>query len=119
MKYSNNTCEINYNDLAKEEGIIFYTKMTCASDEIGLDFIWCVKASKISFTAFCTHMTKLYKTTHSNPQPFMAVKIFIGWFFGWLSAFKIDFRKEVTHFADTTLGFLLVTAHILMLVSDI
>ena len=40
-------------------------------------------------------MTNYYKTTHSNPQPFMAVKTFIGWFFGWLSAFKIDFRKEI------------------------
>ena len=25
----------------------------------------------------------------------MSVKTFIGWFFGWLSAFKIDFRKEI------------------------
>ena len=25
----------------------------------------------------------------------MSVKTFIGWFFGWLSAFKIDFHKEI------------------------
>ena len=98
MKCSNNTCEINYSDLAKEEGLFFYTKMTCAGDEIGWDFIRSVKSSKISFTGFCTQMTNYYKTTHTNPQPFMAVKTFIGWFFGWLSAFKIDFRKEIDPF---------------------
>ena len=91
MKCSNNNCEIKYSDLAKEEGLFFYMKMTCAGDEIGWDFIRCVKSSKISFTGFCTQMTNYYRTTHSNPQPFMAVKTFIGWFFGWLSAFKIDF----------------------------
>ena len=98
MKCSNNNCEIKYSDLAKEEGLFFYTKMTCAGDEIGWDFIRCVKSSKISFTGFCTQMTNYYRTTHSNPQPFMAVKTFIGWFFGWLSAFKIDFRKEIDPF---------------------
>ena len=98
MKCSNNTCEIKYSDFAKEQGLFFYTKMTCAGDEIGWDFIRCVKSSKISFTGFCTQMTNYYKTTHSNPQPFMAVKAFIGWFFGCLSAFKIDFRKEIDPF---------------------
>ena len=98
MKCSKNSCEKKYTELAKEEGIFFYTKMTCAGDEIGWDFIRCVKSSKISFTGFCTQMTNFYRTTHSNPQPFMAVKTFIGWFFGWLSAFKIDFRKEIDPF---------------------
>ena len=98
MKCSKNSCEKKYTDLAKEEGIFFYTKMTCAGDEIGWDFIRCVKSSKISFTGFCRQMTNFYRTTHSNPQPFMAVKTFIGWFFGWLSAFKIDFHKEIDPF---------------------
>ena len=40
-------------------------------------------------------MTRVYKITYSDSQPFMSVKTFIGWFFGWLSAFKIDFRKEI------------------------
>ena len=98
MKCENNTCEKKYMDLAQEEGIFFYTKMTCAGDEIGWDFIRCVKSSKISFTGFCQQMTNFYKTTHANPQPFMSVKTFIGWFFGWLSAFKIDFCKEIDPF---------------------
>ena len=25
----------------------------------------------------------------------MSVKTFISWFFGWISAFRIDFRREV------------------------
>ena len=98
MKCSSNTCKTNHSDLAKEEGIFFYTKMTCAGDEISWDFIRCVKASKISFTGFCTLMTNLYKTIHSDSQPFMAVKTFIGWFFGWLSALKLDFQKELDPF---------------------
>ena len=98
IKCSKNTCEKHYSELAREEGIFFYTKMTCAGDEIGWDFIRAVKSSKISFTGFCTQMTNYYKTMHSNPQPFMAVKTFIGWFFGWLSAFKIDFRKHIDPF---------------------
>ena len=45
-------------------------------------------------------MTNLYKTIHSDPQPFMAVKTFIEWFFVWLSAFKIHFQKEVDPFCE-------------------
>ena len=75
--------------------MFFYTSTTCAGDEIGWDFIHAVKTLKISFTGFCNEMTRVYKTTHTNGDPFMSVKTFIGWFFGWLSAFKIDFRKEI------------------------
>ena len=75
--------------------MFFYTSTTCAGDEIRWDFIHAVKTSKISFTGFCNEMTRVYKTTHTNGDPFMSVKTFIGWFFGWLSAFKIDFHKEI------------------------
>ena len=51
--------------------------------------------SKISFTGFCSQMTRIYQTTHSGSEPFMSHKTFISWFFGWLSAFKIDFHKEI------------------------
>ena len=78
--------------------MFFYTNTTCAGDEIGWDFINAVKTSKISFTGFCNQMTRVYKTTYSDAQAFMSVKTFIGWFFGWLSAFKIDFRKQIDPF---------------------
>lgn len=98
LKCTNGNCHKKFTQIAKEEGIFFYTKMTCAGDEIGWDFIRAVRSSKISFTGYCTQMSNLYKTTHSNPTPFMGVKTFIGWFFGWLSAFQIDFRKHVDPF---------------------
>ena len=63
MNCSNKSCETKYNDLAKEEGIFIYMKMTCAGNEIGWDFIWCVKASKISFTCFYTHMKLVQNNT--------------------------------------------------------
>ena len=34
MNCSNNTCETKYSDLAKEEVIFFYMKITCVGDEI-------------------------------------------------------------------------------------
>ena len=94
----NQNCEISFKEIAKEAGIFFFTYQTCAGDEIGWDFISAVKASKISFTGFCNQMTRMYQTTHKEAKSFMAVKTFIGWFFSWLSAFKIDFRKHVDPF---------------------
>ena len=91
-------CTISYEDLAKEANIFFYSKNICAGDEIGWDFISAVKASKISFTSFCTQMTRQYRTTHKDAEPFMSLKTFIGWFFGWLSSFRIDFRKHIDPF---------------------
>ena len=32
---------------------------------------------------------------HRRSHSLDSVKTFIGWFFGWLSTFKIDFRKEI------------------------
>ena len=32
---------------------------------------------------------------NSGSEPFMSHKTFISWFFGWLSAFRINFRKEI------------------------
>ena len=43
-------------------------------------------------------MTRKYRTTHKDAYPFMSLKTFISWFFGWLSAFRIDFRKHIDPF---------------------
>ena len=61
----------------------FIQVQPCAGDEIRWDFIHAVKTSKISFTGFCNEMTRVYKTTHTNGDPFMSVKTF-GWFF-WVA----------------------------------
>ena len=95
LKCPRNTCDKKFVDASGTWRMFFYTSTTCAGDEIGWDFIHAVKTSKISFTGFCNEMTRVYKTTHTNGDPFMSVKTFICWFFGWLSAFKIDFRKEI------------------------
>ena len=95
LKCPRNTCDKKFVDASGTWGMFFYASTTCTGDEIGWDFIHAVKTSKISFTGFCNEMTRVYKTTHTNGDPFMSVKTFIGWFFGWLSAFKIDFCKEI------------------------
>ena len=95
IRCQNNTCEKSFYEIAPTMGLFFYSKTTCAGDEIGWDFINAVKTSKISFTGFCSHMTRMYETTNSGSEPFMSRKTFISWFFGWLSAFRIDFRKEI------------------------
>ena len=98
LKCNMNKCEKKFSDISGTWGMFFYTNTMCARDEISWDFINAVKTSKISFTGFCNQMTRIYKTTYSNAQAFMSVKTFIGWFFGWLSAFKIDFRKQIDPF---------------------
>ena len=40
-------------------------------------------------------MTRRYRTTNILAGRFMSPNTFIKWFFAWLAAFKIDFRKEV------------------------
>ena len=93
-----NKCKKKFCDVSGTFGMFFYTNTTYVGDEIGWDFINAVKTSKISFTGFCNQMTHVYKTTYSDAQAFMSVKTFIGCFFGWLSAFKIDFRKQIDPF---------------------
>ena len=51
--------------------------------------------TKCSFTSYCTELSRKYQTSNVLSGPFMSVKTFISWFFGWISAFRIDFRREV------------------------
>ena len=77
-----NKCKISYEELAEEANIFFYSKNICAGDEIGWDFINSVKVSKISFSRFCNQMTRQYRTTHKEADPFKSLKTFTSWFFG-------------------------------------
>ena len=88
-------CVKTFQTEAQKKGIFFYTSQTCAGDEIGWDFISLVMKTKISFTAYCNEKTRVYTTTNPLSANFMSPNTFIGWFFGWLSAFKIDFRKHI------------------------
>ena len=86
---------MDWSEAAERECIFFSTEVTCAGEELGYDFIAAVKKSKISFTAFCNEKTRQYQTTHQEAHTFMSPNTFISWFFGWLAAHQIDFRKEV------------------------
>ena len=88
-------CTIPFTSAAKQKGIFIFTHATSAGDEIGWGFIHSVLRTKCSFTAYCNEMSRKYQTSNVLSGPFMSVKTFIAWFFGWISSFKIDFRKEV------------------------
>ena len=95
LKCQNKNCTIPYDKEAQHRGIFFYTAKTAIGDEVAWDFINAVQKSKTSFRGFCTEMTQKYQTNQVAAYPFLTRNTFIGYFFGWLSAFKIDFRKEI------------------------
>lgn len=95
LKCEGGTCEINFGEVAAEQGIFFYSNFTCAGDEVGWDFVSLVMKTKTSFTAYCTDMSRKYSTNRVNAPSFMSPNTFVNWFFSWLSAMKIDFRKEI------------------------
>ena len=88
-------CESTHESVAKEMGIFFTSGVTCLGDEMGWDFISLVKKTKISFTGYCGEMTRRYRSNNVLARDFISPNTFIRWFFGWLSAFQIDFRKHV------------------------
>ena len=86
-------CYLEYS--GDDNSVFFLSKHTCTGDEKGWDFISMVKASRISFTAFCKEMTERYRTNNMFSAPFMSVHTFIKWIFAWMASMQIDFRKEV------------------------
>ena len=95
VECSSGNCELSYEEAAAEQNVFFYTKATCAGDEIGWDFNSLTHKGKFSFTAFCKESTRRYKTNNVSSRSFMSPNTFISWYFAWLSAQKIDFRKHV------------------------
>ena len=95
MRCDRGICEIEVSEAAEEKCLFFLSTKTCTGDEIGLDFVNNVLKSKVSFTGYCNEMTCRYQTTNILAGPFTSPNTFIKWFFTWLAAFKIDFRKEV------------------------
>ena len=92
---TNKNCEISYKEPAEERGLVFYTKKTVVADEIAWDFVRSVKNMRTSFRGFCSEMTNKYQSNQSPAYPFLSGNTFVGYFFAWLAAFKIDFRKEI------------------------
>ena len=92
---SNQKCEISYQEEAEEKGIFFYSTKTAVADEVRWDFVRAVKNMRTSFRGFCKEMSTKYETGHSPAYPFLSGNTFISYFFCWLAAMKIDFRKEI------------------------
>ena len=95
LKCTNGQCEITFQEAAEEKGIFFYSPKTAVADEIGWDFVRAVKNMRTSFRGLCKEMSTRYETSHSPAYQFMSGNTFISYFFCWLSAMKIDFRKEI------------------------
>ena len=90
----NGNCQLEFQQVAEEQGICFSSKVTCAGDEIGWDFVQDV-SKRTSFKAYCDDMTRKYQTNNPLSAGFMSINTFLKWFFGWISNMKIDFRKEI------------------------
>lgn len=95
IKCTNNECDLLPLKEAEKKGIFFLSTVTACGDEIAWDFTNAVLHSRISFTAFCNEMTRKYKTNNQTSGHFMSPNTFIAWYFAWVSALKIDFRKGV------------------------
>ena len=91
----NDKCEISFQEAAEEKGIFFYTTKTAVGDEVGWDFVRAVQNMRTSFRGYCREMSTRYETSHTPAYPFMSGNTFTSYFFCWLSAMKIDFRKEI------------------------
>ena len=91
----NGTCKLSYEECSEDKGIFLYTKFTALGDEMGWDFVNMVLRARMSFTGFCNEMTRRYTSTNICSRNFISPNVFISWFFGWLAAFKIDFRAQV------------------------
>jgi hypothetical protein len=86
-------CRVEYS--GEQDCVHFWTKQTAAGDEIGWDFVSRVTLSKISFSAFCTDLTRMYRSLECRSAAFMSKSTFVSWFFSWASRMQIDFRKDV------------------------
>ena len=106
LKLYNLKCDVHecetFLDEASTKGIFFYSNKTFAGDKIGWDFVSIVQKTKVSFTRFCTEMIHHYKTNSINCANFMSPNTFLKWFFPWISAFKIDFRKHIDPWCEHT-----------------
>lgn len=93
-----NRCKLFPHKECQNQSLFFSTWATGAGDEIGWDFVNRVLGSRVSFSGYCKEMTRFYLTNNTMASPFMSKVTFIRWFFGWLSAFKFDLRKETDPF---------------------
>ena len=69
----NGNCQFEFHEVAEEQGICFSSKVTCAGDEIGWDFVQDVVSKRTSFKAYCDDMTRKYQTNNPLSTGFMSI----------------------------------------------
>ena len=69
----NGTCKLQFEEVAEEQGICFSSKVTCAGDEIGWDFVQDVVTKRTSFKAYCEDMTRKYQANNPMSPSFMSI----------------------------------------------
>ena len=87
------TCKKQYS--GEQDCLFFLSKQTCVADELAWDFISRITNSKCSFTAFCNDMSRIYRSVHLIAHPFLSRSTFLSWWFAWLAAHDIYYRKDV------------------------
>ena len=83
-------CEIPYKEAVEAHRIFFYTTKTCVADEIGWDFVRCVKSMRTSFRGFCSEMSDRYNSNQSPGYPFMSGNTFVGYFFACVTVERAE-----------------------------
>ena len=78
-----------------DDCVFFLSKQTCVGDEIAWDFISRITTSNCSFTSFCSDMCRIYTSNFLIAHPFLSRSTFVKFWFAWLAAHNIDFRKGV------------------------
>ena len=78
----NGTCELNFEEVAEEQGIFIISKVTCVGGEIGWDFVQDVVTKRKSFKAYCEDMIRKYQTNNPMSPSSMSINTFLKWFFG-------------------------------------
>jgi hypothetical protein len=86
-------CTLDYT--GKEQSIHLWSSETAIADEVLYDFLRRMFLCRLSFSAFCTEMTSIYRSVATTSAPFMSKSTFVDCFFSWLSCMRIDFRKSV------------------------
>lgn len=75
--------------------IFFKSKNVGFGEELFWDFLGWVMWGRCSFSKFCSQLSTTYQTNTNFSAPFVSCKTFVDAFFSWVTAFNIDFRKEV------------------------
>ena len=73
-------------------------QVTAIAEEVCWDFVTQATTTKMSFSGFCTEMSRKYQTTHPFCDPFVSHKTLKKCLLAWICKMNIDYRKEIDPF---------------------